>query len=97
MGHNIVPPGASWGTFGWLISVFVLGTVIFALSLQLIIARMRHMEKMFDKLIAKESRKTRVVQDNVVEKRSSFRTVRNAFGVGLRKRMGIWKNEGDAV
>jgi len=55
------------------------------------------MEKMFDKLIAKESRKTRVVQDNVVEKRSSFRTVRNAFGVGLRKRMGIWKNEGDAV
>jgi hypothetical protein len=41
MGHNIVPSGAGWATFGWLTGVFVLGTIIFALSLQVIIARLR--------------------------------------------------------
>ncbi len=45
MGHGIVPDHAGWGTFGWLIVVFLLGTIVFALSLQVIIGRLRRAEK----------------------------------------------------
>jgi hypothetical protein len=50
MGHNIVPNDAGWGTFGWLIAEFLLVTVIFALSLQIIIGRLRRAGKAIDKL-----------------------------------------------
>ena len=50
MGHNIVPKDAGWGLFGWLIAVFLLVTVVFALSLQIIIGRVRRAGKAIDKL-----------------------------------------------
>jgi hypothetical protein len=50
MGHGIVPDGAGWGTFGWLIVVFLLATIIFALSLQIIIGRVRRLGKAIDRI-----------------------------------------------
>lgn len=50
MGHGIVPDGAGWGTFGWLIVVFLLATIVFALSLQVIIGRMRRAGKAIDRI-----------------------------------------------
>jgi hypothetical protein len=44
MGHGIVSPEAGWTLFGWLIAVFISATVIFALSLQLIVSRVRRVE-----------------------------------------------------
>ena len=48
MGHGIVPDTAGWGTFGWLIAVFVLVKIIFALCLQIIIVRLRRVGKAID-------------------------------------------------
>jgi hypothetical protein len=42
MDHLIVPLNAGWHTYGWLNVIFVLGTVVFALSLQRVIASFRH-------------------------------------------------------
>jgi hypothetical protein len=67
MGHNIVPSGAGWATFGWLTGVFVLGTIIFALSLQVIIARLRRVEKIFDRLIAREGGRAPPKTEFIVE------------------------------
>jgi hypothetical protein len=50
MGHGIVPDGAGWGTFGWLIVVFLLATIVFALSLQVIIGRLRRAGKAIDRV-----------------------------------------------
>jgi hypothetical protein len=50
MGHGIVPDGAGWGTFGWLIVVFLLATIVFALSLQVIIGRLRRAGKAIDRI-----------------------------------------------
>jgi hypothetical protein len=50
MGHNIVPNDAGWGLFGWLIAVFLLVTVVFALSLRVIIGRLRRAGKAIDKV-----------------------------------------------
>ncbi|KAH8648735.1 hypothetical protein BGZ60DRAFT_390281 [Tricladium varicosporioides] len=88
MGHGIVPPTASWGTFGWLVAVFVLGTILFALSLQVIIARLRRVEKHFDKLLAHESVKTPAKYDFLVEEKSHLRAFQDmlGFGNGLRRR-----------
>jgi len=45
MGHGVVPDDASWGTFMWVIAVFIITTVFFALSLQKILASVRHWTK----------------------------------------------------
>jgi hypothetical protein len=50
MGHGIVPDSAGWGTFGWLIVAFVLATIVFALSLQVIIGRLRRAGKAIDRI-----------------------------------------------
>jgi len=50
MGHGIVPDDAGWGTFGWLIVVFLLVTMVFALSLQVIIGRIRRLGKTIDRI-----------------------------------------------
>jgi hypothetical protein len=50
MGHGIVPDAAGWGTFGWLIVVFLLATIVFALSLQVIIGRLRRAGKAIDRI-----------------------------------------------
>jgi hypothetical protein len=50
MGHGIVPDSAGWGTFGWLIVVFLLATIVFALSLQIIIGRLRRAGKAIDRI-----------------------------------------------
>lgn len=50
MGHGIVPDSAGWGTFGWLIVVFLLATIVFALSLQVIIGRLRRAGKAIDRI-----------------------------------------------
>lgn len=91
MGHNIVPSGAGWATFGWLTGVFVLGTIIFALSLQVIIARLRRVEKIFDRLIAREGGRAPPKTEFIVEERSSLQALQNAFG--MRKRRGKGKIE----
>jgi hypothetical protein len=62
MGHNIVPNDTGWPLFGWLIAVFLLGTVIFALSLQIIIGRLRRAGKALDKLFAEPVKLFRKVQ-----------------------------------
>jgi len=58
MGHGIVPDDAGWGTFGWLIIVFLLVTIIFALSLQVIIGRIRRVGKSIDRLFVSVIAKT---------------------------------------
>jgi hypothetical protein len=50
MGHDIVPDTAGWVTFGWLMVVFVLVAVVFALSLQVIIGRLRRIGTAIDRL-----------------------------------------------
>jgi hypothetical protein len=44
MGHGIIPTEAGWDTFGWLIAVFLVGTILFALSLEFIIRYIRRTE-----------------------------------------------------
>jgi len=44
MGHDVVPSWAGLSQFAWVNAAFVGGTVIFALSLQLIIRRLRQVQ-----------------------------------------------------
>ncbi len=46
MGHDIVSEKAGWSTFGWLLVVFLVATILFALSLRLIIEQLRKLEKL---------------------------------------------------
>jgi hypothetical protein len=50
MGHNIVPNDAGWGLFGCLIAAFLVATLIFALSLMVILPRLRRVRRLFAKL-----------------------------------------------
>jgi hypothetical protein len=82
MGHNIVPNDAGWPLFGWLIAVFLLVTVIFALSLQIIIGRLRRAGKALDKLFAEpvklfregQSRETSLAPMEVLKQALGSRT-----------------------
>jgi hypothetical protein len=49
MGHGIVPTDAGWDTFGWLTAAFLVGTIIFALSLEPIIRYARKVRGIWDK------------------------------------------------
>lgn len=87
MGHGIVPEKAGWGTFGWLMVVFVFVTMIFALSLQLIIGRSRRVWKEIGQIILREttSPATRV-PPAVVPKKSKLKDVFEMRSFGLRRR-----------
>jgi hypothetical protein len=50
MGHNIIPNDAGWGLFGVLIAAFLVVTLIFALSLKVILPRLRRVRMLFAKL-----------------------------------------------
>jgi hypothetical protein len=55
MGHGVIPDGAGWGTFSWLILLFLFVTIVFALSLQIIIGRLRRVRKAIDGIFASAS------------------------------------------
>ena len=45
MGHDIVEEQAGWPNFGWLLAVFLVATIVFALCLRLIIEQVRKLQK----------------------------------------------------
>jgi hypothetical protein len=49
MGHDVVPSSAGLAQFGWVNAAFVCGTIIFALSLQVIIRRGRQIQGLAEK------------------------------------------------
>jgi len=84
MGHGIVPPDAGWGTFLWLISVFVVVTVAFALSLQVIIGKLRRAVKAVDRFFVAES--TAVMDVQLMKGSiSPIQTLKAAFGIKRRR------------
>lgn len=54
MNAGILSDSAGRGTFGWLIVVFVAVTIVFALSLQKIIAKMRRGQMAAEKFLEKK-------------------------------------------
>ncbi len=93
MGHGIVPDNAGWGAFGWLVAVFLLATMIFALSLQVIIRRLRRVGKEIDRIFLRENMSTSGTRIST-NKPPKARMVNDMFGVrslGLRRRR--WSKE----
>jgi len=90
MGHRIVPDSAGWPEFGWLIVVFVIGTVIFALSLQALIAKMRRLEMMVHTLMEKRQKNENEVTEAVTPPTESRSWARGFLAlpttIGLRRR-----------
>jgi hypothetical protein len=89
MGHGIVPERAGWGTFGWLIAVFLLVTMIFALSLQVIIGRFRRVGKTFDHIWKRETTRTPAAQARVAQlpKTQNLKDMLGMPTLGLRRRI----------
>ena len=88
MGHNIMPNDAGWGTFGWLIAVFLLVTVGFALSLQIIIGRLRRAGKAIDKLFVEP---VKLSTDRQAHETSlvPMKVLRRAFGSRTREEEAV--------
>jgi hypothetical protein len=88
MGHNIMPNDAGWGTFGWLIAVFLLVTVGFALSLQIIIGRLRRAGKAIDKLFVEP---VKLFTDRQAHETSlaPMKALRQAFGSRTREEEAV--------
>jgi len=52
MGHNIVPDYEGLPTFGWIVAVLILSTIIFALGLRFMIERLRMLGRLVNRLYA---------------------------------------------
>jgi uncharacterized protein YpmS len=62
IGYGIIAKHTSWVTLGWLIVVFILVAMIFVLSLQVIIRRLRSVRKGIDQIFIQEITGTSVTQ-----------------------------------
>ena len=85
MGHGIVPDDAGWEAFGWLIVVFLFGTVLFALSLQHILSTLHRAEIGIEKNIVERTKRAA----RLVSSSHGLTAVAGAYkpGLGLRRRL----------
>ncbi|KAK4445501.1 hypothetical protein QBC34DRAFT_472436 [Podospora aff. communis PSN243] len=97
MDHLILPLNAGWAVYGWLNVVFLVSTVVFALTLQYWITTFRHVGAAVQGVSAKTSRPVKSKKSHA-DKSGLFGVACrfNPFGV-RRRRVGTTKNDEEAV